>query len=314
MDKVAKNNFPTKLENTINSVTQNEEDDSFSKEQTSSNFYSKKYNQNEPTSYKTRFCDVSQNEPTSYRTRFYQPRNNVIVSYGLFLYFIDMITLEIYILLEQRRDTFAYVEVVRGIWQDEDIIPSLFSLMCKDERQRFRDYIYRELWDDLYVEKNSRSYKESYHAAKLKYEAIQHLIPNIIDTTSTETESPPWGFPKGRKNNNETEIECAIRETEEETNIKRSDFQVVEPLYKFSENFQGTNGKKYATHYFLARANKMVNVDKFNTPLCIRKETISDEVMDLKWLTYPEACKYLNPRRQIMLLEAIGAIQKLPKV
>lgn len=234
-----------------------------------------------------------------------------VTSYGLIVFYKDPVTGEIYFLLQQRRDTFEYMDFIRGIWRTEGQIPSLFALMCEEERLRIREYTFKELWDDLFVEKNSKMYKDSYAKAKKKYSMIRHLIPNILDTTQSCVVEPPWGFPKGKKNSyHESEIVCALRETEEETKILAASMTII-PDYKYSEQFSGTNGKVYATHYYLAETLIKFEPQKMETPECIRKDTISEEARDVKWLTYTESLDFLNTRRYQLLHDALQQIKSL---
>ena len=238
-----------------------------------------------------------------------------VTSYGITLfyrgYFTESTTGEIYFLLQQRRDTFEYMDFIRGMWRTLYQAIALFTLMSIEERQRIRDFIFQELWDDLFVDKQSKMYKESYAKAKRKYDSIRHLIPHILDTTQTNVIEPPWGFPKGKKNSyHESEIDCAIRETEEETKIPAS-FIKTYPHCKYSEQFSGTNGKVYATHYYLAETLVKHDIGKMETLDCIRKDTISEESRAVKWVTYEEASKYLNLRQQQILHEALDHIKAL---
>jgi len=48
-------------------------------------------------------------------------------------------------------------------------------------------------------------------------------LPNLIHENPTIWEEPEWEFPKGRRKRDETEMICAIREFQEETNIDPSE-------------------------------------------------------------------------------------------
>ena len=231
-----------------------------------------------------------------------------ITSFGLIV-FHKLLSGEFHFLLQQRRDTFEYIDFIHGMWKSDGKLSALFTLMSAEERLRIREFTFQELWDDLFVERSSKMYREMYPKAKKKYESVRHLIPNVLDTTQTYVDEPPWGFPKGKKNHfREPEIECAVRETEEETRINRDDIEVI-PLHKYSEKFQGTNGKTYATYYFLSEMKTNLLPTKMSTPNCIRKDTISEEASEIMWVPYPEACKYLNPRRQLILRETLRSVQ-----
>jgi 8-oxo-dGTP pyrophosphatase MutT (NUDIX family) len=43
----------------------------------------------------------------------------------------------------------------------------------------------------------------------------------MLNNLNINYEHPEWEFPKGRKNKDESDIECALREFEEETGINR---------------------------------------------------------------------------------------------
>ena len=54
------------------------------------------------------------------------------------------------------------------------------------------------------------------------------MVLNNSDNRYSDTE---WGFPKGRRNNNEKDIECANREFYEETNYKNNEYQILIKQY-----------------------------------------------------------------------------------
>jgi len=62
---------------------------------------------------------------------------------------------------------------------------------------------------------------------------------------------PEWGFPKGRKNSQEKDLQCALREFGEETGYLSSNIHVIENVLPFEEIFTGSNYKSYKHKYFL---------------------------------------------------------------
>jgi ADP-ribose pyrophosphatase YjhB (NUDIX family) len=63
---------------------------------------------------------------------------------------------------------------------------------------------------------------------------------------------PEWGFPKGRRNNNETDYDCAIREFCEETGYQANAIKPIHNVIPFEEIFTGSNYLSYKHKYFLA--------------------------------------------------------------
>ena len=226
-----------------------------------------------------------------------------ITSYGLIVFtpcYINKI--QTYkVLIYHRRDTFEYIDFLRGGWYANNQLHQLFSAMSMDERKNIREYTFPELWDDLWVEHDCKIYKDGYIKAKKKYDAVRSLIPSILDETVSDIISPPWGFPKGKRNNiRENPIDCAIREFKEETHIQINKNHLITET-PYIENFIGGNSKSYRTYYYTAMLPKEVLPEKIPTPQCIRSSTVSEEAAELKWISIDKANTFINERRKKIL-------------
>ena len=116
--------------------------------------------------------------------------------------------------------------------------------------------------------------------------SISMFIKNI---SKTYTE-PEWGFPKGRRNYDERDIEVSIREFEEETNINKENIKLFNNLYPFSEEFFGSNNIKYKHIYYLAKLdNPAINlyIDK-------NKKDQVTEISDIKWFNKADALSIIR--------------------
>jgi 8-oxo-dGTP pyrophosphatase MutT (NUDIX family) len=90
-----------------------------------------------------------------------------------------------------------------------------------------------------------------------------------------------WGFPKGEKEENESEIETAKREIKEETGIEELKFIFgFKREYEYSYFLKGKKIEKKAI-LFLAETNQ-------------KDVKISWEHEDFKWAEYDEALKLLT--------------------
>lgn len=230
-----------------------------------------------------------------------------IQSFGLIPFYVENKGTEnciVYYLLQERRDTFEYGEYVQGLWTDLNRLKSIFPYFSAEEIERNRHHGIDELWEDLWIDKNSRNYKEGYTRAKKKYEEIDANTLTDLLSIETTVKSPPWGFPKGRKTSfSESDRECAIRESEEECRVPQDLYRLLP--FKFSEKFVGSNGVNYSTTYFLCEVKEKYIPPRIDTSKkCIRTSSISEEVNDVRWLTYSEACEYLNSQRKSILYEA----------
>lgn len=223
-----------------------------------------------------------------------------IQSYGIILILNEP---EPKFLICQRRDTIEYADFVRGKITKK-FLSIYLKLMTVSEKNKILLYTFDELWDDLWVSHTCRLYKEAYEYAKTKYnQYIDDAKKLLIDFNLTNDleliKEPPWGFPKGKKHLTENELECALREFKEETRIYL-DYKYVLNIPELVETFRGSNGIFYQTIYYIAQINDLPKINKIKNGE--RGEIISEEIMDLKFVTINEAKKYLSEWR-ISLLE-----------
>jgi len=237
--------------------------------------------------------------------------NFPITSYGIILFYIDPLKQTPVFLIYQRRDTYEYMDFLRGIWGNEKKLKDLFVAFSSLEKQRIREYTFDELWDDLWITNENKIHRDGYEKAKRKYESVKHKIPSLLDSCIESTDKePPWGFPKGKKNDysKESDKDCALREFKEETNLDISKIKFWNDEV-FVEIYKGNNGKAYRTFYYLAESSTVLEVKRVPTPNCIRKDTVSDEAENAIWVTAEEASFKLTARRQTILKKASKLIE-----
>ena len=98
----------------------------------------------------------------------------------------------------------------------------------------------------------------------------------------------------------ETDVNCAIREFQEETGLKRQDFTILQNTYPISETFFGSNQVHYCHKYYIALCNKDIEVNmNMNNPHMAR------EIGAIKWCSLDEALTKIRPdnveKREILL-------------
>ena len=99
-----------------------------------------------------------------------------------------------------------------------------------------------------------------------------------------------WGFPKGHVEEGETEIQTAIREVKEETNI---DVEVIE-RYRYTQSYSPEEGIIKEVVLFLGK-----NMGDNQKPQI-------EEVSEVKWFEFNEAIKkitYDNSREILLKLK-----------
>lgn len=233
-----------------------------------------------------------------------------ITSYGVIAFIkpkndIDPSNLKF--LICQRRDTFEYIEFLRGLWSNEADLPGLFELMSIEERERIEKYSFRELWDDVWMIRDHHLYTNTTRAES-KYNSVKDKIPIYLKTTRSYITEAPWCFPKGKKLlpvpgvPTEDELVAAKREFTEETGLSMDNF-ILKRQDPCIETFNGTNRKLYCTKFFVFEAFDEILPQKMEIKNSIRKWCVSEETNDVKWLNMIEIKKYIDPRRYSMLLK-----------
>lgn len=230
-----------------------------------------------------------------------------ITSYGVILYYIDEYK-NLWYLLAQRRDTIEYADYIRGRYSFANL-ETYFGLMTQEERQRLARYHFDDLWDDLWVDHSNKYYKESYAKAKAKFYANVDLMKSLLENTQSDVTEPAWGFPKGKMNYGESEVECAFREFKEETGLDINYLNLIN-MSPSQETFKGTNDKMYSTIYYIAQATEKTDIKKVYIPNSIREYTVSDEISNLRWCRVNEAMSLLVPHRQELILKTEEKILK----
>jgi 8-oxo-dGTP pyrophosphatase MutT (NUDIX family) len=219
-----------------------------------------------------------------------------IMSFGILCYKIENNVIK-YIMI-QRKDSLSFMEFVRGKYLTYDIsyIKQLLDYMTISEKQMILNNNFNEIWNYTWCQNNQSGIKHTkeYIESKQKFEYIMNSLPikNIIISSSVNNYllEPEWGFPKGRKKLKETDVDCAIREFCEETQLTKDDISIVNDIKPFQEIFFGTNNILYKHVYYIA---KLVKEDSevFIDKSCIEQIR---EVRALMWFTYEEVLSHIK--------------------
>lgn len=163
--------------------------------------------------------------------------------------------------------------------------------MTKVERKRLQRYTFDELWNDLWMSRKKYS-----DEARGKFQSIVEKIPYLVETCECERVElleSMWTLPKGRKDKNEDDLTCALREFTEEVGVDKTKIEIV-PTNPLRYSFVTTKGKEYTSIYFLATSKTKLKFSKKSTPDLIRKSSLSSEASKAKWMTLKMMKKYLS--------------------
>ncbi len=123
-------------------------------------------------------------------------------------------------------------------------------------------------------------------------------LDTLINNSTTSWNETEWEFPKGRRNYQEKDLDCALREFEEETGISKKKIKIVENLMPFEEIFIGSNHKSYKHKYFLAcmpEYNEKEDLeDKEDNQISLNNYQKS-EVSKIQWKTLEDCLESIRP-------------------
>ena len=201
-----------------------------------------------------------------------------------------------------RKKTLGYVDFVRGKYTSLIHIMNLVNEMTIQEKDDLLSKPFYELWEDLWCTKPDGSIEElvaqeKFSLIKQGYMAEEWIsLEKCIAESTTAWEEPEWGFPKGRRNQFETDVLCALREYEEETGYDSKELELIRNILPYEEIFIGSNYKSYKHKYFVARSKAPTQKRPFQV----------SEVSNLQWFTYEEALEKIRPynieRKQILTM------------
>ena len=115
----------------------------------------------------------------------------------------------------------------------------------------------------------------------------QSNIYNELIASCTPYNTTEWEIPKGRKNSNESNIMCAMREFKEETTLDRTSYNILKCIEPIHDVFSGTNNKMYKHIFYTALAknnSSTINISIHN----------NNEIDEIKWCSCEEAIMLLR--------------------
>lgn len=223
---------------------------------------------------------------------------NPILSYGIIGY--KMIGGVLKYMLIQRKDTMGYTDFVRGKYKEYNksgLLSTFLREMTVEEKTRLKTRSFDQIWNDLWVCKESGIYVSEYERAKYKFGKLDLSSLPLDEPSQYHTQE--YGFPKGRKNMNEKPIHCAVREFSEETGFCKNDIKIARDIEPLVETFIGSNGVHYTHVYYIAHviSDKVPGVNSKN-----RKQM--EEVKKVGFYDFKEAYElfrdYDTQKKQIL--------------
>ena len=212
-------------------------------------------------------------------------------------------------LMVQRKDSLSYVEFIRGKFElnNKHYILKLFSNMIETERNKIRnndfDFLWKQMWLKNDNERN-RNFTKEFDHAKLKFDQLKtgyYMVSDdkkyffdinyVLDNTIPEYDDTEWGFPKGRREINESDIHCALREFREETGIHPNLISINYITKPLEEIFSGSNNVRYKHVYYVAKLHTNVNIHRLFDPA---NKLQCKEIKNCEFFSYKESQDHIR--------------------
>ena len=212
-----------------------------------------------------------------------------------------------------RKDSLGYIDFIRGKYPlyNKDYILTLINEMTVKEKLNILKCDFASLWKTLWGEYVGLQYRGEENSATDKFTQIKrgikicekegYTLDSLVAESDTSWETPEWGFPKGRRNYQENDLACGLREFEEETGYDKQSVSIIKNLMPFVETFVGSNLKSYKHIYFLGYIEYAAHF----------LETYQkSEVSEMKWFSL-ENCKQHMRHYNVEKIDMIVKINNL---
>ena len=209
-------------------------------------------------------------------------------------------------LMIRRKDSLGFVDFVRGKYRIHDIryIKAIIEEMTNDEKNMLVNSSFRDLWAALWGFNSGIQYRGEEKTSHSKFSDLRngvivdsqpYSLKSLVESSTTNWLTPEWGFPKGRRNYHEKEIDCAIREFTEETGYPVTRSDIISNVIPYQEVFTGSNFKSYKHCYFIAELPDSMETAGYQ----------ESEVGDMVWVPFSDAMKLIRPynkeKKQVLI-------------
>ena len=195
-------------------------------------------------------------------------------------------------LLVRRKHSLNYIDFIKGKYNlnDVDNILNMFNHMSIMEVDRIKTNNFNDLWCNLWNKTaNYKIYNNEMIQSCNKFNKMKELgiIYDILNRCNPYP-YPEWEIPKGRRDMNEKNIDCAIREFSEETQMNCDNYSILNCINPIHDNFLGTNNKQYKHIFYIAQANN-------NEEIELNSIHHNNEIDTIKWCNWDEIIILLRP-------------------
>jgi len=225
-----------------------------------------------------------------------------ITSYGIIL--CRPSNKGIQFLMIRRKDSFGYIDFIRGKYSPYNIeqLQHTINEMSVNEKKQIINEPFNKLWTMMWGTTSENQFRSEESISVKKFELItsgvyinnvKYTLRDLVEKSDTAWTETEWEFPKGRRNPQERDLDCGLREFQEETGYSQDSIAIVENILPFEEIFIGSNHKSYKHKYFLAYMSEYKNQERDDVVNLQNYQ--KSEVSKLEWKTFDECLKSIRP-------------------
>jgi len=210
-----------------------------------------------------------------------------------------------------RKDSFGYSDFIKCKFpiMDDTYLITLINEMTMYEKGRLMTLALSALAISVNPSSPPPTGMEKkiiYINHELRRNGYDMTLDQLILRSDTNWSEPEWGFPKGRRNSLEKDLDCAVREFEEETGYGRGSIRLIENIIPYEEIFVGSNYKNYKHKYYIAYMPEIDNTSKYQR----------SEISNMEWKTHAECVNSIRSYNleKLNILKNINNVVKLYRI
>lgn len=228
------------------------------------------------------------------------PHLHTKISFGVIVTRISKATNRPEAVLVRGRYSYEFAEFVHGRYSRKNsrAVSALFDAMSVNERLDIYSLDFAQMWYRIWLTSERR---ELYNKKFAKFQASWlrddsgEYLRRLVQGSRP---SPADGgirleFPKGKRQSNlEPDLNCAIRETEEEAGISKCDYQILPGIKRRASHVH--MGVRYVNVYYVAVARRELTVG-----VDFRDLDQVSEVSEVRWMDIEQIRLFDAPDRRL---------------
>tara|TARA_A100001015_G_C15044776_1_gene742751 strand:+ start:7274 stop:8023 length:750 start_codon:yes stop_codon:yes gene_type:complete len=202
-----------------------------------------------------------------------------IISYGIIAF--TFINNEVKYILINKKNTVGFCDIVKGNYDKKNIhiaFKNITEILTQNEVKIILNNSFHDIWKYMW-KKNVDSNSEQI------FNTNKELLFKTLKSRDTYWDETEWEFPKGRKEYQEKDLDCALREFQEETGINSKYLKILFNINPLEEIYIGTNLNYYKHKYYIGYIDASnINLTNFQ----------KEEVNNVSLYTYSESLKKIR--------------------